>query len=287
MNGKKTNWAFTLTELLIVIGIIGLLIALLLPALAKVRAQARSTACLSNLRQIGQAVLAYSLSNRGYVIPVGYRRSMTDKTNTESWATILVNEKFVPAPAQDNGTKGSTGDSVFRCPESLPDPVLFSPTYTGAVTLNSPVDGRGRTPWRVTSATTGVSLDTFYGINGQTLQDSLASGKTLFFPTRRLPFDELLAGQTDWRLLKYTSLTRSADLALVYDGVLYNGQTIDPNRISASHARGTITNILFADGHAQSVARALIPKTAAQFGTSAGPGTLATTFPWPRWRLDQ
>jgi prepilin-type processing-associated H-X9-DG protein/prepilin-type N-terminal cleavage/methylation domain-containing protein len=58
--------AFTLVELLVVVGIIALLVAILLPALNKARQQAQSVQCLSDLRQIGLAMQAHASEHRNH-----------------------------------------------------------------------------------------------------------------------------------------------------------------------------------------------------------------------------
>lgn len=64
---RRPRSAFTLIELLTVIAIIGILAAIIIPVVGKVRLAARQSQCVSNLRQIGIGIMAYTNDNRGFL----------------------------------------------------------------------------------------------------------------------------------------------------------------------------------------------------------------------------
>ena len=67
---RKSSAAFTLVELLVVIGIIVVLIGMLLPSLSRSRQAANSVTCQSNLRQIGLSMLMYADEHDGFLFPI-------------------------------------------------------------------------------------------------------------------------------------------------------------------------------------------------------------------------
>ena len=98
--------AFTLVELLVVIAIIGVLVALLLPAVQSARAAARRTQCINNMRQIGWALLNYADTHGGDFPEVLGHRDAHGNTVTAEDAWI-----FTLAPFMEDV------DEVRICPD--------------------------------------------------------------------------------------------------------------------------------------------------------------------------
>src|SRR5256886_645037 len=109
---RRLKLGFTLVELLVVIAIIGVLIALLVPAVQKVRDAANRTQCANNLKQIGLALHSYHDAKKYF--PGNHRPKATTSAR-ERWFT-----KILPFLEQDVLYKNYDQTQNWDSPTNLP-----------------------------------------------------------------------------------------------------------------------------------------------------------------------
>jgi prepilin-type N-terminal cleavage/methylation domain-containing protein/prepilin-type processing-associated H-X9-DG protein len=113
-NHLLSKHGFTLVELLVVIGIIGVLIGILFPVVAAARRAARDTKCANNLRQLATALVAYAGANQGAYPP-------NSGEIQQFWYDRALIGSHVSAPL--TLPDGSMAGGAFVCPNDLDDAI--------------------------------------------------------------------------------------------------------------------------------------------------------------------
>lgn len=138
MNPKR---AFTLLELLVVIAIIAILAALLLPAISQVKAKARATSCLNNLKQLQTCWMMYVNDHNDFVPPNQSLYTDTWRSTPDSW----IGSSSAPhdtnfAPIQQGllfKYDYNRSVAIYHCPSDRSRVTLLDGTPTGIVRTRS------------------------------------------------------------------------------------------------------------------------------------------------------
>ncbi len=281
----------TMIELLVVIAIIGVLVALLLPAVQMAREAARRTQCSANLHQIGVA-FSHRVSRSG-----GTPRGLAGLLNQLEQTTLAQMPRDTTGATPDAQTTRSTAIAVFLCPSDRGPPGLSG----GGGTDYAGNGGVGFTPTgRMRNGAFGASINEFpdglsntaavaewlRGSGDPQLRDPkrsvFATTQPRTRPTDLGPFgsechglDPLLAQVAP--LGKGLDWTRDGFGYTMYNHVLgindhtcTNGGLVNQGAWTAASAHPSGANILFADGHVSFVKGSIALPTWQALGTRNG-----------------
>ncbi|MFG0335940.1 MAG: DUF1559 domain-containing protein [Maioricimonas sp. JB049] len=254
-SGRACRRAFTLVELLVAIAIIGILLALLLPAVQQVRASARRTQCRNHLRQIGLAFHNHESqygrfpSNGWGFLWVGDPDRGTDEKQPGGWIYNLL--PFVEQSALRDMGKGQTGTDRTAALGDLteqPLPLFKCPARPAPQKgLHNPMLPPNNAEWRVIVARTDYAVN-----EGDFITDTLMGPSTLeegdsgryawrdttnatgiSYQRSRVRFADIRDGASNTYLAgeKYVSRLHYQDEGDPgYDQSMYGGVDLDLNR---------------------------------------------------------
>jgi prepilin-type processing-associated H-X9-DG protein/prepilin-type N-terminal cleavage/methylation domain-containing protein len=222
--------AFTLVELLVVIGIIALLVSMLLPALNRARESANTVKCASNLRQFGQCIMMYNAENKGRFLPAYFTAVLTEHFAPVNAAQYPLYFQYLP------GMYLRENYGITTCP---------SDQFLNNTTLGF----RGTTFPRFWSGTRDVAYSYFFS-------DTLPRSKAPAYDPASIVGGSV--GVINARYNPRVSRGLRDPAQTIYMGetagaALLSPPVADQRHFRFDHGRRDRMNILFCDGHVNSL----------------------------------
>ncbi len=117
------NFAYTLPEMLIAIGLIAVLGLLIMAGAGRVGEQSKSARCLSNMRQVGEILLRYSSENNGHLVPTVELLPPLYQTGS-TWLVLMDRAGYLPKESYHERQ-----NTIMACPSRQSPPTYSKPHY--------------------------------------------------------------------------------------------------------------------------------------------------------------
>ena len=230
MTDRRRKTGFTLVELLVVIAIIGILIALLLPAVQAAREAARRMQCANNLKQLGLAVQLYCDANN--VLPPGATSGLTHDQSQYSLAVFLLPYFEQSATLKQFDLTKPMTDPQNQLVAATVSASLLCPSFAGSLAADQYDVGEG-----IVTNYNGVTGSSKQGHGYTRLASEAVCGTFfddgLFYPESRVRMRDISDGTSNTLAIGERTYT----LRMWTRGASYFGSLADPTRFCVASAK--------------------------------------------------
>ncbi len=284
MSHRRSRRGFTLIELLVVIAIIGLLVALLLPAVQKAREAARRVQCKNHLKQIGLALHNYHDAHS--VFPMG----SSNPLGNGSWGFLLYLFPYLDQRAAYDSVDFRQSDCCLEVIASqTATPPRPDPTSTFFEVLGCPSDpnsGRMLVSGGVTTFCGRLHPGNYLGVSGVTLNGCLSNtaGEGMLYTISSRRFRDVVDGTSSTVFVGERTVPDTLEWGWVICGgaeceqyltMTFTPDRRDPTAFGSWHDGGA--HFLLVDGSVHLLSESIDQNTYQHLGTRAG-GELVGPF---------